>query len=186
MTPTTPTDPAAPARPAPTRRELRRVRRWLWRFDLAMQDYPSRERRRIVRDLRAALLDDTARLGADTALREIGHPWRVAAEHLGALGAARPRWNDGAVLAALLGFALPLYMWVAWSFGALDAIDAMGGGTVELTWLGVPMTLEHTDDAMGVAFRLAWQPVVVSVALGLLGFALGARVWRLWRDVPTA
>ena len=161
-----------------------RVRRWLWRFSVAMQDYPSRDRRRIVRDLRTALLDDAARIGAPGALREIGHPLRVAAEYLEALPGLRPRWDDGAVLGTLLGFGLPLYMWAAWCVGALDSVRAMGGGEVELSWLGVPMTVTHTDDALGVELLMGWQPFAVGAALGAGGFTLGARVWRLWRRVP--
>ncbi len=177
--------PAAPppARPLGTLDRLR-VRRWVWRFSLAMQDYPSRERRRLVRDLRTALLDDAARIGVPAALREIGHPLRMAAEHLETLPGLRPRWDDGAVVGTLLGFGLPLYMWAAWAVGALDAVAAMGGGEVVLTWLGVPMTVTSTDDVVSLTFRAGWQPFAVSAALGALGFALGARVWRLWRRVP--
>ncbi|UZN02200.1 hypothetical protein [Cellulomonas sp. S1-8] len=165
-------------------RDRARLRRWLWRFTLAMQDHPAREGRRIRRDLRAALLDDAERIGVDAALREIGSPLRVAADHLEALGSAGPRWNDGAVLAALLGFALPLYMWAAWAMGAIDAVGAMGGGRVELTWLGVPMTAESSDEMFGLEFTLGWQPFAVSLVLGALGFALGARIWRRWARTP--
>jgi len=168
-------------------RDRARVRRWMWRFTLAMQDYhPSREARRIRRDLRAALLDDAARIGVDDALREIGSPWRVAADHLDALDGAGPRWNDGAVVAALLGFGLPLYMWAAWAVGAVDAVGAMGGGRAELSWLGVPMTAENSDAMFGIQFTLGWQPFAVSLALGALGFALGARIWRLRRRAPVS
>ncbi|MBD7918363.1 hypothetical protein H9657_08750 [Cellulomonas sp. Sa3CUA2] len=168
------------------RRERARVRRWLWRFSLAMQDHPAREARRIRRDLGAALLDDAGRIGVDAALREIGSPWRVAADHLDALDSARPRWNDGAVLATLLGFGLPLYMWAAWAVGAVEAVGAMGGGRAELSWLGVPMTAENSDATYGLTFPLGWQPFAVSLALGALGFALGARVWRVWRRTPVS
>ena len=64
------------------------------------------------------------------------------------------------------------------------ALAAMGGGEVVLSWLGVPMTVTSTDDVVSVAFRAGWQPFAVSAALGALGVALGARVWRLWRRVP--
>ncbi|MBF0689539.1 MAG: hypothetical protein IR158_17450 [Cellulomonas sp.] len=181
------TTPGTTARAALGFRDRTRVRRWMWRFALAMQDYhPSREARRIRRDLRAALLDDAARIGVDDALREIGSPWRVAADHLDALGGAGPRWNDGAVVAALLGFGLPLYMWAAWAAGAVDAVGAMGGGRAELSWLGVPMTAENSDAMVGIQFMLGWQPVAVSLGLGALGFALGARTWRLWRRAPVS
>lgn len=171
--------PVAPARPRLTWRERNRLSWWLLRFDLAMQDYPGREARRIRRELRASVLDDAALTGLDAALDDLGSPRRLAAAYFAELEHERPRWTDGAVLGAVVGFALPLYAWLGWQMGALDAVDALGGGTVELRWFGAPVTLTRTDAALSMTTSLTWGPVVLSVVLGLVAFALGARVWRL-------
>lgn len=175
--------PGAPA-PQPTRdigrRDRIRLEVWLWRLAQAMDDYPRRAARQIRRDLRASVLDEASRVGMAAALRDLGRPSRLAAAYFAELDRPRPRWTDGAVLAALLGVGLPVYLACAWAVGAADAVAAMGGGTVELTWLWAPVTVESTDDALGVEFPAAWQPPAVSLAVGSLAFALGARVWRLW------
>jgi len=164
----------------PRLRERLRLSWWMLRFDVAMQDYPARESRRIRRELRAAVLDDAGRTGFDEALRGLGRPRRLAATYYADLERERPRWADGAVLAGLIGILLPGYMWIAWQMGAFSAIDAMGGGAVDLSWLGVPVTFTHTDDTISMHTTAGWGPVALSGALCLVAFALGSRVWRLW------
>lgn len=161
-------------------REQFRLDWWLLRFELAMQDYPTREARRIRRELRASVLDDVGHAGLDTALDDLGSPRRLAAAYFAELDRERPRWTDGAVLGSLVGLLLPAYMWLSWQMGALDAIEAMGGGTVELSWLGTPATLTHTDQALSMHTTVGWGPVVLAVVLTGVFFALGSRIWRLW------
>ena len=173
------TTPHATPRTRLRLREHLRLDWWLLRFELAMQDYPGREARRIRHDLRASVLDDASRTGLDAALRDLGSPRRLAASYHADLDHERPRWTDGAVLAAIVGVALPLYAWLGWQMGALDAIGALGGGTVELGWFGSPVTLTHTDDEISMSTSVGWGPLALSVGLGLVAFALGARVWRL-------
>lgn len=162
------------------RRERLRLDWWLLRFELAMQDYPAREARRIRRELRASVLDDAAHVGLDAALRDLGSPRRLAAAYFTELDHERPRWTDGAVLGALLGVLLPAYMWLSWQMGALDAIAEMGGGTVELSWLGVPATLTHTEESISMQTTVGWGPLVLAAVLASVFFALGSRIWRLW------
>lgn len=162
-----------------TVRERARLSRWMVRFELAMQDYPAREVRRLRRELRAAVLDDATRVGLAEALRDLGSPRRLAAAYFADLDHERPRWTDGAVLGSLVGVVLPFYMWLAWQGGALDAVDAMGGGEVDLRWLGAPMTLHRTDDALWMEVHTAWGPFALSAALFAVFFALGSRLWRL-------
>ncbi|WP_087507856.1 hypothetical protein [Cellulomonas iranensis] len=164
-----------------TWRDRQRLSWWFLRFELAMQDYPGREARRIRRELRASVLDDASRIGLDAALRDLGSPRRLAAGYFAELEHERPRWTDGAVLAAVVGVALPLYSWLGWQMGALDAVDAMGGGTVELNWFGSPVTLTRTAEQISMTTSVTWGPLALSAALALVAFALGARVWRLRR-----
>ncbi|ADG75481.1 conserved hypothetical protein [Cellulomonas flavigena DSM 20109] len=160
-------------------REQLRLDWWLLRFELAMQDYPAREARRIRRELRASVIDDARRAGLDTALRDLGSPRRLAAAYFAELDRERPRWTDGALLGGILGILVPGYMWLSWQLGALDAIDAMGGGTVELSWLGTPAILTHTEDTVSMQSTLGWGPVVLALVLTSVFFALGSRIWRL-------
>lgn len=174
---TPPTGTATTYRPSV--RERARLDWWLLRFELAMQDYPAREARRVRRELRASVLDDAARTGFDEALRGLGGPRRLAAAYFADLEHERPRWTDGAVLAAVVGVALPLYAWLGWQMGALDAVAATGGGVVELSWLGSPVTLTSTEDALSVQTSVGWGPVLLSAVLCVVAFALGSRLWRL-------
>ncbi|WP_136519212.1 hypothetical protein [Cellulomonas telluris] len=163
-----------------------RLRLWELRFAAAMEDYPRREGKQIRADLRAALRDDAARVGTRAALRDVGPPRRLAARYFAELDRPRPRWSTGALVGTLLGVGLPLYLALAWSFGALDALEAVGGGTAELTWLGSPVTATSTDDSVALAWTLGWQAVAVAAVLAAVGFVLGARVWRLWAGDPVA
>lgn len=160
-------------------RERLRLDWWLLRFELSMQDYPAREARRIRRELRASVVDDARHVGLDAALRDLGSPRRLAASYFAELDRERPRWTDGAVLGSLVGILLPAYMWLSWQMGALDAVAATGGGTVELSWLGTPTILTHTDEAVSMETTLGWGPVVLAVVLTGVFFALGSRIWRL-------
>lgn len=173
------TTPTATRRTRLRLREQLRLDGWLLRFELAMQDYPAREARRIRRELRASVLDDASHVGLEAALRDLGSPRRLAAAYFAELDRERPRWTDGALLGGLLGILLPAYMWLSWQMGALDAVAATGGGTVELSWLGTPTILTHTDEAVSMQTTLGWGPVVLAVVLTGVFFALGSRIWRL-------
>ncbi|MBF0689538.1 MAG: hypothetical protein IR158_17445 [Cellulomonas sp.] len=105
----------------------------------------------------------------DVAMQD--HPARVS---------RRPRWTGGAVLAGLIAILPPGYMWIAWQMGAFSAVAEMGGGTVDLSRLGVPATLTRTDDTISMHTTAGWGPVALSGALCLVAFALGSRSWRLW------
>ncbi|SFJ81425.1 hypothetical protein [Cellulomonas sp. KH9] len=169
----------APAQHRLARHERIRLWWWLLRLETAMQDYPAREARRIRRELRASLRDEAAAVGLDEALRGVGSPRRLAAAYFAELDRERPRWTDGAVLAGLVGLVLPVHLWLAWQLGALNAIEAMGGGVVETSWLGTPVTLTHTEDTIAMQTSVGWGGLLLSAGLVLVTFALGSRVWRL-------
>ncbi|GIG39033.1 hypothetical protein [Cellulomonas phragmiteti] len=75
---------------------------------------------------------------------------------------------------------LPAYMWLAWQMGALDAVAEMGGGVIELSWLGSPVTLTRTDEVLSMHTSVGWGPVLLSAVLCAVAFGLGSRIWRLW------
>lgn len=171
------TTPTAPHRP--TAADRLRLLLWELRFAAAMEDYPRREGRQVRSDLRAALRDDAARIGTRAALRDVGPPRRLAARYFAELDRPRPRWSTGALVGTLLGVGVPLYLALAWSFGALDALHAVGGGTARLSWLGSPVTATATGEGVVLEWSLGWQVLAVAAGLFALGFALGSRVWRL-------
>jgi len=177
-------DPPASPAPGPAhrvgRRDRLRLELWLWRLGCAMEDYPRRAAREVRRDLRASALDEAARVGMAAALHDLGRPSRLAAAYFAELDRPRPRWADGAVLTGLVAVIVPGYMWLAWQLGVLDALDAMGGGSVELSWLGVPAVFTHTEDTISMETTVGWGPIALTVALGAAVFALGSRIWRLW------
>ncbi|GAA3805141.1 hypothetical protein [Cellulomonas soli] len=171
--------PATPARPGARDRWRRDV--YLLRFGAAMQDHPYRQYRRIRAEVRASVDAAAADVGMRRALEDLGAPRRLALAYLDELDRDRPRWTDGAVLGAIIGIGFPAYMFLAYALGAIDTLDAAGGGSVRLSWLGAPVTATSDAGGMSVDLVLSWQGTAVSAGLFALAFALGARVWRLRR-----
>ncbi|QTE29282.1 hypothetical protein [Pengzhenrongella sicca] len=164
-------------RPRPADRARRSW--YLTRFSLAMQDYPAREYRQIGADLRAGIDAAAADVGMARALADLGTPARLAAGYYGELGRPRPRYWDGAVVAGLFGLLLALCFF-SYAAGAADTLLAGGGGVVELTYLGAPMTVTGTSASLSVESQVTWLGVLAFVGSVGLAFALGARCWRLW------
>ena len=74
-----------------------------------------------------------------------------------------------------------LYLTMAYSFGVLDTLTALGGGTVTLDVLGTPSTFEASDGGMSMSTGLGWRGLALYVAVGLVAFLLGSRAWRAFR-----
>ena len=151
---------------------------YLLRFELAMQDYPSKEYKRIRATLRSDLAAAAADVGLRRALVDLGAPSELAAGYYGELHRRRPRYWDGAVAAGLVG-AILLYSFLSYGAGAVDTLLASGGGTVELSYLGAAMTVTGTSEQISIESQLSWLGVAVSTGTLAIAFALGARVWRL-------
>lgn len=156
-----------------------RVRRdwYLFRLDWAMQDYPRKEFRRIKKDLHAELTLAAMDVGMTTALAGVGHPRALAERYTAELGRRLPRWATGAVVAGLTVSVL-LYLMMAYTFGALDTLDALGGGTVTFELLGATTTLTHTAEEISAAANLSWGWAALYAGVAVVSFLLSARVWR--------
>jgi len=151
---------------------------YLTRFLFAMQDYPGKEYKRVRADLRTDLDAAAADVGMRRALADLGSPRHLADGYYGALDRERPRYWDGAVVAALLGTMLA-YCFLSYGAGAVDTLLAQGGGTVQLHYLGAPLTVTGTERELGLEFKFSWLGALVYLGTMAVGFALGSRLWRL-------
>lgn len=155
--------------------------RWDWyliRFSWGMQDYPGKEYRRIKRELRTETRAAAAEVGMRQALRDLGHPRVLAEGYIAEHGKRLPRYTTGAV-AAGLAIGLIAYVFVAYSFGVLDTLEAMGGGSVTRYPLGSETVFTHTSQEISVAATGSPGWLVVYGAAAVVSFVLGSRLWRV-------
>lgn len=153
---------------------------YLLRFELAMQDHPGREYRRIRRDLRTSAVTAAQDVGMRQALADLGHPYALADEYRATLGRRHPRWGTGAALAAV-AVGMLLYLFTAYSIGVIDGMTALGGGRADLTVLGGTWTFVATDAGISAGGPLlTGTGLLLALVVGGVTFALGSRTWRLW------
>ncbi|WP_164544999.1 HAAS signaling domain-containing protein [Antribacter gilvus] len=155
-----------------------RLEWYLLRLETALQDYPGRRRRQILRELRAELAATAQETGMATALADLGRPGRLAAQYLSELDVPTPRWNDGAVVAALVAFGLPLYFWFGVGIGATEALGVAGSGAAEVSIFGVTLDLVNTPEELSVAWQVHWGWVLGCALVGVVVFLVAARAWR--------
>lgn len=153
---------------------------YLARFSWSMQDYPGKEEKRIRRELRAEILAAAADVGMERALADLGHPYALADGYKATRDRRLPRWATGAV-AAGVAVGMLLYLTIAYAFGALDTLAALGGGTVTLDVLGTPSTFEASDGGISMTTGLGWEGLAVYAGVALVAFLLWSRAWRVVR-----
>lgn len=157
-----------------------RLDRYLIRLDWHLQDYPGTAARAIRREIKADLLSAATEIGMPAALDALGSPAVLAHGYLTELGRPRPRFTAGAI-AAGLAIGAVWSMQVAYAFGALDTLAAVGDASVTLTSLGTSMTYTRTASQISVEGALTWPWLVLWLAVGLVAFSLASRLWRLRR-----
>lgn len=176
MTTRTPADDVTTTARLPATERLRRE--WyLFRFDWHMQDYPRKEFTQIKKDLRAQLTLAALDVGTRQALRDVGHPRVLAERYIAELGTRLPRWTTGVVTAGVaVGFVM--YLMMAYSFGSLDTLDALGGGSVTFHPFGTEITLTHTEDEISMEGGFSWSWLALYGGIAAVTFLLGSRAWR--------
>lgn len=173
-------DPAQSPTPASTPGLADRLRRerYLARVSWAMQDYPCAAFKQIKRELRAEVSAAASDVGMEQALRDLGHPRVLAEGYIAQLGHRLPRYVSGA-LAAALAVAGLAYLAMAYAFGTLDTLGALGGGSVTTEPLGAVTTFTHTDTELSVQTSMTWQVALLYAVTATIAFVLGSRLWRL-------
>lgn len=151
---------------------------FLTRFAWQMQDYPQRRHRAIKADLRRELDATAAEIGMRNAIRGLGRPTALAERYREELDRPVPRWATGAAWAAIAIMAL-VCLTTAYARGALDALDALGGGSFTSNVLGTETVITSTSDALSVESRATPTGAAVFLGTGLVTFLLAARAWRV-------
>ena len=170
--------PAAPRAARPGLAARLRLDYYLIRLDWHLQDYPGKAARAIKREIKADLLTVAGEVGMTAALTALGSPAVLAHGYLAELGRPRPRLTAGAI-AAGLAIGAVWYMQVAYAIGALDTLEAVGGGTATLTVLGASMTYTSTSTTISVEGAFTWQWLALWLGVGLVAFVIASRLWRL-------
>ncbi len=167
---------------APARLPLRdrlRIERFLLDFSWPMQDYPRKEYKQIKSELRASLVAAALDVGTERAIKDLGSPFALADQYVAGLGRKLPRWTTGGVAAGLAIGAL-VYLATAYTFGALDTLDALGGGEVDLSIFGFTTTAHFSDEGIWVQGTGTWAALAIYGGVALVSFALGSRFWRVF------
>jgi hypothetical protein len=157
--------------------DLLRREYFLNRFSWHAQDYPGYVK--LKRDLRREVTLTAGEIGMAAALAALGRPRALAAEYLATLGRPVPRWSSGSWWAAA-GICLLVWLGGAYALGTMDALAGTGGGSVDLAVFGTPVTFTYTASEISSQFQLTWSSLAWFVAVAVVPFALGARIWRAW------
>lgn len=152
---------------------------YLTRYDAALEYYGigARERRALVNELRANVHESSAEVGLPTSLGRLVTPRTLAAEV--SEGRYAPSWLRGVVwmgVAGLLGVATIIVGADAFVTGFEAAADA--GQSASWSILG--WTIEATSEGPATSASYELSGSLGSIALLLIPFLLGARVWRRW------
>ena len=84
-------------------------------------------------------------------------------------------------MAAALATGFLAYLAVAYSVGTLDTLEALGGGSVTTHPLGAATTFTSTAEEISVHTQMTWQWATLYVAVAMVTFLVGSRIWRVGR-----
>lgn len=159
-----------------------RAAAYLTQYDAALEYHGLRRRelRARVNELRADLAESAADGGVASAIRRLGPPRVLAAEVAGTR--LVPSWLRGTLwlAVAMAVGVLTLAMSVSAFLSAVES-GVTPGATA--TWSTYFLTMRATSVQGGPPIFTLELPFV-TLALLLLPFGLGARVWRLWTGKP--
>ena len=159
-------------------RDSLRAMVYLTQYDAALEYHGLRRRelRARVNELRANLAESAVDGGVTAAIERLGPPRVLAAEVAGARMV--PSWLRGTLwLAATLAVGLfALFMSTSAFLAAVESAAAPGATA---TWSTFFLTMTATSAQSGPP-TFTFQLPFVTLALLLVPFGLGARVWRLW------
>lgn len=150
------------------------------RFSWYMQDYPGREYRRIRRELRHELAGKDPDRTLGEVLDDLGHPRVLAGGYKAELPKHLPRYVTGAVAAGLTIGALA-YLHLAYSLGAIGALESVGGGSFTSAPFGVVTTVTASDNRFEMELAPTGATWLINLGFGLVAFVLGSRLWRVLR-----
>lgn len=150
------------------------------RFTWYMQDYPGREYRRINRELRRELAGDDPDRTLNEVLNDLGNPRALADGYKAELPERLPRYVTGAVAAGLTIGALA-FLHLAYSLGAFEALDSVGGGSFTSAPFGTVTTVTASDGGIAMALTPTGATWLIALGFGLVAFVLGSRLWRVLR-----
>ena len=160
--------------------DLARREWYMTRLDWSLREIPSKESRKIRKDLRRSLRDSAGEIGMVPALSDLGSPAALAEQYTTDVDREGPRWTTGAI-AAVLTMGVIVYMFQAYAFGVMDTLVDTGGGTRTVSFWGSETIFVGTSSEYSMATTNVLPAVAVLVAIGAVVFLLFSRIWRLAR-----
>ena len=156
-------------------------REWyMTRLDWSLRELPSKESRRIMRDLRRSLKDSAGNVGMGPALADLGSPGALAQQYTLEADLEGPRWTAGTFAAGLTVAAI-VFLLQAYAFGVMDTLVDVGGGTRTTNLWGSTTIFVGTSSEYSMATANVLPAVAVLAAIGAVAFLLFSRIWRLGR-----
>lgn len=163
-----------------------RVRIWwfLARVGVELSELSGKQTKRwrqLRRSLKADIVEAAASVGVDQAIADLGSPAELGQQFdLAIRGPRAPKWLVG-TLAAGATSAVLVAVWMAYTFGLMDALYLTGGGRTP--WVNViGLDVQAFSDAEGLGLLVQpttgwWAVPLVLVAV----FLIFSRVWRMRR-----
>lgn len=157
-------------------------REWyMTRLDWGLRTLPSREIRRILRDLRRDVTATASDTGMRSALADLGKPSVLAEGYTSGVDAAGPRYTTGAIAAVVTAGAIA-WLLMAYAIGTLDTLVAVGGGTRTANLWGADILFTGTADVLSVETADILSPLLVIIVICAVVYVLFSRIWRLGRS----
>ncbi|MPV37829.1 HAAS signaling domain-containing protein [Georgenia subflava] len=157
-------------------RDVVRREAFLARLSLWLDDYPAREQKSLLAQLRGELDLAAADSSMRSAVSAMGSPRELAREYRATLPAGRPRWAAGGFWVSI-GLIVWLVLFVTFVAALLQVAAAGGpdGVTAQLLWAEV--TAVDTPEEISLVVSGTW----VGLALLAVVFLVGSRAWRVLR-----
>ncbi len=156
--------------------DLLRREVYLNRFSWHAQDYPGYVH--IKRELRIELTRAAGEIGMPAALSSLGHPRVLASEYLNNLDSLHPRWSTASWWAGI-GLIATCWLALAYAYGTMDTLAAVGGGQVSPVIFGTATVFTYNSQEISTQFRFTWWSLVWVLGVTVIPYLIGARVWRL-------
>lgn len=157
-------------------RDVLRREAFLSTLSLWLDDYPGREKKALLAQLRGELDLAAADTSMASAVAAMGNPRQLAAEYRATLPAGRPRWAAGG-LWATVAVIVWLILFLTFATALFQVADVGGADGVTARFLWAEVTAVDTPEEISIAADGSFAGFGVLAVV----FLVGSRSWRVLR-----